>query len=136
MLNKFVFMGRLTRDPETRTTAAGKTVTQLSVACERDAKNPDGSRSTDFIDCVAWNQTGEFVQRYFRKGQMIVIESRLGSRSWTDKDGKKRVSWEASVNNVWFAGSKDAAQTTQSTGAPQMAADFSMLDGEDEDMPF
>lgn len=147
MLNKFVFMGRLTRDPEMRRTQAGKVVTQFAVACDRDAKNADGSRSADFIDCVAWNQTGEFVAQYFHKGQLIVIDSRLGSREWTDKDGRKRMQWEAIVNNVYFAGGKDERIAT-SPSAPRndgeesgrrqapRVADFAELDGDDSELPF
>ena len=106
MLNKIVIMGRLTRDPELRYTQSQTPVASFTVAVDRDFKNQDGSRSTDFIDCVAWRQGGEFVSRYFRKGSMIVVEGSLQSRQWQDRDGNKRTSWEINVENTYFGESK------------------------------
>ena len=103
MLNHIVIMGRLTRDPELRTTQGGVNVASFSVAVERDFGSRDGGeRQTDFIDCVAWRQTGEFVSRYFRKGSMIVVSGRLQSRKWQDRDGNNRTNWEISADNVYF----------------------------------
>ena len=107
MLNKIFIMGRLTRDPELRRTQNGTAVTSFSLAVDRDFKDKStGERATDFIDVVAWRQTGEFVSRYFTKGRMAVVEGRLQMRDWTDKDGNKRRSAEVVADNVYFGDSK------------------------------
>ena len=90
MLNKIFIMGRLTRDPELRRTQNGTAVTSFTLAVDRDFKNADGAKDTDFIDVVAWRNTAEFVSKYFSKGRMAVVEGRLQLRDWTDKDGGKR----------------------------------------------
>ena len=107
MLNHITIMGRLTRDPELRRTGSGIAVASFTVAVDRDFGGRDGGeKETDFIDCVAWRQTGEFVSKYFTKGRMIVVSGRLQIRSWTDKDGNKRRSAEVVADNVYFADSK------------------------------
>ena len=107
MLNHIVIMGRLTRDPELRRTGSGVAVASFSVAVERDFGSRDGGeKETDFIDCVAWRQTGEFVSKYFTKGRMIVVSGRLQIRSWTDKDGNKRRTAEVVADNVYFGDSR------------------------------
>ena len=107
MLNHIVIMGRLTRDPELRRTGSGIAVASFSLAVDRDfGKNENGERETDFIDCVAWRQTGEFVSKYFTKGRMAVVSGRLQIRSWTDKDGNKRRTAEVVADNVYFGDSK------------------------------
>ena len=107
MLNKIILMGRLTRDPELRHTQTGTAVASFSLAVDRDFKDKaTGDRTTDFIDVVAWRQTGEFVSRYFTKGRMAVVEGRLQIRDWTDKDGNKRVAAEVVADNVYFGDSK------------------------------
>ena len=107
MLNHIVIMGRLTRDPELRRTGSGIAVASFSVAVDRDIANKEsGERETDFIDCVAWRGTGEFVSKYFQKGSMIVVSGRLQIRSWTDKDGNKRRSAEIVADNVYFGSSR------------------------------
>ena len=107
MLNHIVIMGRLTRDPELRRTGSGIAVASFTVAVDRDFGGRDGGeRETDFIDCVAWRQTGEFVSKYFTKGSMIVVSGRLQIRSWTDKDGNKRRTAEVVADNVYFGESK------------------------------
>ena len=107
MLNHITIMGRLTRDPELRRTGSGIAVASFSVAVDRDfGKNENGEKETDFIDCVAWRQTGEFVSKYFTKGRMIVVSGRLQIRSWTDKDGNKRRTAEVVADNVYFGGGK------------------------------
>ena len=87
-------MGRLTRDPELRTTNSGTSVASFSLAVDRNYKGADGEKETDFIDCVAWRQTGEFAAKYFAKGRMAVVEGRLQIRPWTDKEGNNRRSAE------------------------------------------
>ena len=107
MLNKIFIMGRLTRDPELRRTGSGVAVASFSLAVDRDfAPKDGGERETDFIDCVAWRQTGEFVSRYFTKGRMAVVEGRLQIRDWTDKEGNKRRSAEVVADQVYFGDSK------------------------------
>ena len=107
MLNKIFIMGRLTRDPELRHTQTGTAVATFSLAVDRDFKDKStGERATDFINVVAWRQTGEFVSRYFTKGRMAVVEGRLQMRDWTDKDGNKRTTAEVVAENVYFGDSK------------------------------
>ena len=110
MLNSIIIMGRLTRDPELRRTGSGLAVANFTVANERDMKGQNGERETDFIDCVAWRQTGEFVSKYFQKGSMIVVSGRLTIRTWTDKDGNKRRNAEVVVDNAYFGESKKASE--------------------------
>ena len=117
MLNHIVIMGRLTRDPELRRTGTGIAVASFSVAVDRDfGKNENGEKETDFIDCVAWRTTGEFVSKYFTKGSMIVVSGRLQIRGWTDKDGNKRRSAEVVADNVYFGESKRSAEGGSSYG--------------------
>lgn len=106
MLNKIVVMGRLVRDPELRRTQSGIPVTTLRVAVDRDFKSQDGTRQADFFDVVAWRNTAEFVSKYFSKGRMIVVDGRLQSRDWEDRDGNKRVSIDIVAENVYFGDSK------------------------------
>ncbi len=110
MLNHIVIMGRMTRDPELRRTGSGVAVTSFTLAVDRDFSNKDnGERETDFIDCVAWRQTGEFVSKHFAKGRMACVSGRLQLRNWTDKDGNKRMNAEVIADNVYFADSKNIA---------------------------
>ena len=107
MLNKIVIMGRLVRDPDLRRTQAGTAVAAFTLAVERDFKDAaTGERTADFIDCVAWRQTGEFVSRYFSKGRMAVAEGRLQLRDWVDRDGNKRRSAEVVVEQMYFGDSQ------------------------------
>ena len=107
MLNHIIIMGRLTRDPELRRTGSGVAVTSFSLAVDRDFTPKDGGeRETDFIDCVAWRSTGEFVSKYFSKGRMAVVSGRLQIRSWTDKEGNKRRTAEVVADNVYFGDSR------------------------------
>ena len=107
MLNHIVIMGRLTRDPELRYTQSQTPVASFSLAVDRDFGGRDGGeKQTDFIDCVAWRQTAEFVNKYFTKGSMAVVSGRLQIRDWTDRDGGKRRSAEVVVDNMYFGESK------------------------------
>lgn len=107
MLNKIFIMGRLTRDPELRRTQSGTAVASFTLAVDRDFKDKEtGEKQTDFIDCVAWRNSAEFVSRYFSKGRMAVVEGRLQIRPWTDKDGNKRRSAEVVADNIYFGDSK------------------------------
>ena len=107
MLNHITIMGRLTRDPELRRTGSGVAVASFSVAVDRDfGRNENGEKETDFIDCVAWRNTAEFVSKYATKGRMVVVSGRLQIRSWTDKDGNKRRTAEVVADNVYFGDSR------------------------------
>ncbi len=107
MLNHIVLMGRLVRDPELRRTQSGVPVASFRIAVDRDFGNREtGEREADFIDVVAWRQTGEFVSKYFAKGRMAVVSGRLQMRSWTDNQGNKRTNAEVVADNVYFGDSK------------------------------
>ena len=106
MLNHITIMGRLTRDPELRRTGSGVAVASFTLAVDRDYTQQGQEKETDFIDCVAWRNTGEFVSKYFAKGRMAVVSGRLQIRSWNDKDGNKRRSAEVVADNVYFGDSK------------------------------
>ena len=148
MLNHITIMGRLVRDPELRRTGNGIAVASFTVAVDRDfADKQSGEKETDFIDCVAWRQNGEFVSKYFTKGRMIVVSGRLQIRSWTDKDGSKRRAAEVVADNCYFGDSKREESSGSSYGqqsggysAPAYptapASDFAMLDDDDANCPF
>ena len=120
MLNHITIMGRLTRDPELRRTGSGIAVASFTVAVDRDFSSKDGGeKETDFIDCVAWRQTGEFVSKYFTKGRMIVVSGRLQIRNWNDKDGNKRRSAEVVADNCYFGDSKKDNGTGGTSTSPQ-----------------
>ena len=125
MLNKVILMGRLTRDPELRSTPQGVSTCSFSLAVERNFKNGE-ERKTDFINCVAWRQTAEFISKYFSKGSLMALEGSIQIRSWDDNEGKKRYATDVVVSQVYFAESKkDAAVVPEFTNM-----------GEDDDLPF
>ena len=125
MLNHITIMGRLTRDPELRRTGSGIAVASFTVAVDRDFGGRDGGeKETDFIDCVAWRQTGEFVSKYFTKGRMIVVSGRLQIRSWTDKDGNKRRTAEVVADNCYFGDSKRDDQGGSSYGGNTYGSNY------------
>lgn len=143
MLNHIAIMGRLTRDVELRRTGSGIAVASFTVAVDRDFSGKDsGEKETDFIDCVAWRNTGEFVSKYFRKGSMIVVSGRLQIRNWTDKDGGKRRTAEIVADNCYFGDSKKSEDAPSGgyTGFVKdenvPASDFAMLDDDDAQLPF
>ena len=155
MLNHITIMGRLVREPELRRTGSGVAVTSFTLAVDRDfGKSENGEKETDFIDCVAWRQTGEFVAKYFTKGRMAVVSGRLQIRPWTDKDGNKRRTAEVVADNVYFGDSKrdgdggntygaPAGNTYSTPATPVYSAppagggnsDFAMLDDDDAQLP-
>jgi len=116
MLNKVVIMGRLTKDPELRYTTTGTPVTSFTLAVERDYSDKDGEKQTDFIDCIAWRHTAEFLSKYFSKGRMVVAAGRLQIRFWEDSEGRKRKIVEVVAENVYFGDSK---KDTDSSGGYQ-----------------
>lgn len=117
MLNHIVVMGRLARDPELRYTQTGLPVARFTLAVDRDFKDKDtGERVTDWIDCVAWRSTGEFVSKYFTKGRMAVVEGRLQIQDWMDREGIKRRNAEIVVENAYFGDSKSRMTKVTATG--------------------
>ena len=130
MLNHIVIMGRLGKDPELRRTQSGVAVATFNVAVDRDFKDKaTGQRATDWITCVAWRSTAEFVEKYFAKGSQVLVAGRLQMRDWTDKDGNKRISAEVQAENVYFAGAK-------TEGGRRELPEFEVVDDDDPDMPF
>ena len=150
MLNHITLMGRLVADPELRRTGSGVAVASFRIAVDRDfAPKDGGERKADFISCVAWRQTGEFISKYFTKGRMIVVDGRLEMRDWTDRDGNKRTTAEVIVDNAYFGDSKRDGDSSGSYSAPAApgfggysaptstpASDFAMLDDNDAQLPF
>ena len=153
MLNHITIMGRLTRDPELRRTGSGVAVASFTLAVDRDFSGKEGGeKEVDFIDCVAWRGTGEFVSKYFAKGRMAVASGRLQIRSWTDKDGNKRRTAEVVADNVYFADSKKEETSGSSYGAPANnygtgsqyggyaapggPSDYAMLEDDEAQLPF
>ncbi len=135
MLNNVSIMGRITKDPELRRTGTGVAVTSFSIACDRDVSNKEtGERETDFIECVAWRGTAEFIQRNFTRGSMIVVIGRIQTRGWIDKDGNKRRAVEVVADNVYFGESKKDQK--QPAVNPTPAQDFEMINDPDAQLPF
>lgn len=164
MLNTIIIQGRIVRDPELRRTGNGIAVASFTVAVDRDFAQ-DGKKETDFIDCVAWRQTGEFVSKYFKKGSMIVVKGRLQIRNWNDKDGNKRKTAEVVADNCYFGSTKSDSDGSNNTSgysnnnngygnngnsyggygggygggnyAPsQYGGDFAMIEDDDAQLPF
>lgn len=115
MLNFCVIQGRLVRNPEIRQTTTGRAVCSFDVACSRDRKDANGERPCDFVTCVAWEKTAEFVGRYFTKGKQIIVAGRLQSRKFQDRDGNNRTAWEVVAQSVNFC---DDSKPADDTGAP------------------
>lgn len=163
MLNHITIMGRFTRDPELRRTGSGTAVASFTLAVDRDFSGKDNKeKETDFIDCVAWRNTGEFVSKYFTKGRMAVVSGRLQIRAYTDKEGNKRRVAEVIAENIYFADSKKEEsngnaqsgynnqgtynpagggysvpnENTYGGGYSDSASDFAMLDDDDGQLPF
>ena len=136
MLNKVFVMGRLARDPELRRTLSGTAVASFTLAVDRDFKDKStGERGVDWINCVAWRQSAEFVSRYFTKGRMAVVEGRLQVSEWTDRDGSKRWKTEVVADTIYFGDSKAAApgQPAAEPTAPAYTAESDVDEGE---LPF
>lgn len=163
-MNKVILMGRLTRDVEMRQTPSGVSLARFSIAVDRRFSGKDGQRQTDFINCAAWRQTGEFISRYFQKGSMIAVVGSIQSRSWDGQDGKRQYATEVVVDEAYFTGSRAETGTSNTAGAggyrnqnsyqntgsnapaPAAGAEpnfddfdtsgFSDFDGSEDDLPF
>lgn len=153
MMNVIAVMGRLVADPELRQTSSGISTTTFTIACDRNYVKPGTERQTDFFDIVAWRSTAEFASKYFRKGQLIAVNGSLQTRSYEDREGKKRKVYEIVADNLHFADSKSsggggggqsynqpaqraietAEPTAYAAGAPE---DFSAEIDDSEDLPF
>lgn len=139
MLNKQITQGRLVARPEMKTTPSGKSVCTFTIASDEDVKRPDGTRATDFIDCVAWGQRADFVCNFLEKGRMVIVEGRPKPRMYKDKNDVTHKVTELRVDSVYFADSKkdtNASPENQNPAAPTIqAGDFEEID-DDEDLPF
>ena len=139
MLNEIILMGRLTRDPELRYTASNTPVASFSLAVDRDFAPKGEEKQTDFIDCVAWRQTGEFASKYFQKGSMAAVKGRLQIRDWQDKQGNKRRSAEVVVDNIYFCGKKENSSVGEQVHSESDIRSALAIPGEpinDGDLPF
>lgn len=148
MINMVALMGRLTYSPELRSTPNGLAVIRFQVACDRNYQKDSQNRQADFIDCVAWRQTAEFISRYFHKGSMIAVEGTIQTSNFTDKNGAKRKQIEVLANNVSFCGGKaeNGSQVTQTAQNEQYTqggmdinpdtSDFEEIVDDDDDLPF
>lgn len=139
MLNKVICAGRIARDLELKRTQSGVAVCSFTIACDRDFKALDGSKETDWLNVVAWRNNAEYASKYGLKGRMVIVEGRLQSRKWTDKNGNNRESIEIQADNVYFADSKQSNGGNNSNGAVAQESDntgdFSEID-ETGDLPF
>lgn len=139
MLNHITIMGRITKDIELRRTGTGVPVASFTLAVDRDFKEKNGEKITDFIDCVAWRNTAEFVEKYFGKGKMAVVSGSLQIRSWKDKDGNNRRTAEVVADNVYFGDSKKEGEVPANKDfeiPASVVEGFAMLTGSDEGLPF
>ena len=135
MINKVILMGRLTRDPELRHTSSGTPVCSFSIAISNGYGE---NQTTDFINCIAWNKSAEFVEKYFTKGRMIIVIGRLQTRTWEGQDGKKNYATEVVASEVSFGESKKNAEESYvpSAGVPDDSeGEFVPLE-HDDDCPF
>lgn len=132
MLNIATVMGRLTKEPDLRTTTNGTSVIAFTLACDRDYQTGGSERQTDWINCVAWRSTAEFISKYFHKGSMIVVNGSIQTRNYEDREGKTRQATELVVGNVWFGESKKSAEPTAEEPKPT----FTDLGDDDGDLPF
>jgi len=145
-MNKVILLGRLVADPETRYTQSNVAVTRFRIAVNRPFRTQEGQQAADFFQLTAWRQTAEFISKYFRKGQQILVEGYLRNNTWTDQQGNKRYSDEIHVENVYFADSKrdnSGADYNPAVSADAFQADmpdsgdgFYTLSDDDEDLPF
>ena len=142
MLNRIIVMGRMTKDPELRTTQSGTSVCSFTLAVDRDFKDSNGEKGVDFIDVVAFRHTAEFVCKYFSKGRVAVAEGRLQIREWKDKDGNNRRTAEIVAENVYFGDSKRDDGGNAQSGAPAYGygapagGGFTEVADDDGNLPF
>lgn len=114
-MNKIILVGRLTKDPEVRTTSAGFNTVNFTVAVNRNFKNKEGNYDADFLPCVAFRQTADFISKFFKKGNMICLDGRVQTRNYDAADGSKRYVTEVVVENVEFVGGKNDSSSSSNT---------------------
>lgn len=143
MLNKVILSGRCGKDPEKRMTNSGTPVTSVTLAVDRDFKDKNGNKETDWIDVVAYRETANFLANYFTRGRVAIVVGRLQIRTWTDKEGKQRRTSEVVAENIYFGDSKNTNtgtnfdnDTANYDNSPSPASDFALLDGDDAKLPF
>ena len=137
-LNHIALMGRMVKDPELKQTQSGVSVCNFTIAVDRDYKNGD-EKVADFVDCVVWRNSADFVSKYMKKGRMVVVSGSLQSRKWQDKEGNNRTSWEVQAQNVYFADSKKDGDSSSSGGSPAPASSdvtYEDLGDDDGQLPF
>ncbi len=141
MLNKVVLIGRFTKDPELRTTPQGVSTCSFTLAVDRNFQSKDGERQTDFINCVAWRNSAEFISKYFNKGNLVAVEGSIQTRSWDDPaDGKRRYATDVVISQAYFVESKRDSQSRTETA--EASTPYSDLPepiapiGTDDDLPF
>lgn len=146
-MNKAVLLGRLTRDPELKSTGNGISYASFTIAVDRRFKGKDGERQADFINCVAWRQTADFIAKYFPKGRLIAVCGSIQTRTWDDQEGKKHYITEVVVDEANFAGSNGQQNsntpTSNSSTSESIPDDFAEItgfvpfeDGSEDDCPF
>ena len=139
MLNSVCLMGRLTADPELKSTQSGVSVCSFRIAVDRTYTPKGQEKQTDFINIVTWRSTAEFVSRYFRKGQLVAVQGSIQTSQYTDRDGNKRTTFDVVADNVFFAEKKaESGETKQGAGydhSPDIRGDFEEIISPDE-LPF
>jgi single-strand DNA-binding protein len=139
-MNKFIGLGRLTKNPELRSTQSGLKVASFTLAINRNFKNKEGKYDADFLNCQAFKNTAEFIEKYFKKGSMMAITARAQTRNYDDNDGKKRFVTEFIVEEVYFAGSNEKKNETSIEVPQNYTSDYDTAGSEvtlsDEDLPF
>ena len=136
MLNSVILMGRLTSDPELKTTNSNLSVTSFSVAVDRGYQAKGQEKQTDFINCVAWRSNAEFITKYFSKGQMIAIQGSIQTRNYEDKDGNKRTAFEVVVDRASFCGGKNETASNNTQADKSAPVVFDESDNFDDSLPF
>ena len=137
MLNRAILMGRLTRDPELKQTPNNVSVATFSLAVDRNYQSDKDNKQTDFINIVAWRHTAEFVNKYFKKGQLVAVEGSIQSRSYQGKDGNNRTAFEVVSDQVYFAEKKQDGKSQPEEPQDNFNPDdFEEFEGSDDDLPF
>ena len=135
MLNEVILMGRLTAAPDLKTTAGGTNVTSFTLAVDRRYKSQDGEKKTDFIPCVAWRETADFITRYFSKGDLIAIVGELQTRKYKDKNDNERAAFEVNVNTASFCGGKNNSSSNSNSDVAEVSQETD-ININDDDLPF
>lgn len=138
MLNHITIMGRIVKDLELRRTQSGHAVCSFTLAVPRDFREQDGSKAVDWINCIAWRQSAEYICKYGKKGRLLALEGRLQSREYTDRNGVKKTAWEVTANNIYFADKDDrdaSGDTTRDASGDTKTEGIAEIE-EDGDLPF